>query len=413
MNRYLIKRLLLIVPTLLVISVFAFLLSKTVPQDPVLTTLNLRGHDLGSGVNNRSYAAVYKELGFDKPNFYISVVPNHYPASLNVISDFNKKAFIKNLLKAGFSYDDALEIATSQNIQKYSQLAIPELANKFSNQYHIKKIFFPCIHWHGLNNQYHHWLSSFLKGDSGISIINGERAFSQVSKALIWTIHIALPSIIFSFLVAILLAYLMAKNEDKKIDKWISQTLYLLFAIPTFWLATMLVMYFTTDNYGTWTNIFPSVGMDIYPEMSTVKQVWKNIYKLILPILIASLSAIAYISRILRRSILDEMESPYITTAYSKGLDSSQVIRKHALPNSLLPFISILAGTLPATVGGSVVLEVIFNIPGIGRLLYFSIEQADWNVVFCIILIIGIVNILSYLLADFLYALANPKIRYE
>jgi len=233
-----------------------------------------------------------------------------------------------------------------------------------------------------------------------------------VVAALTWTVCIAIPAIVFTFLVGIFIGYFLAKNEGTKKEKIINQVLYFIYAIPVFWIATMAVMYFTTDDYGSWTNIFPSVGIDIYPDASTFQQVLLNAEKLILPILIGSFSSIAYIARILRRSIADEMKEAYITTAYSKGLDRSTVVRKHALPNALLPIITILAGAIPATLGGSVVLEVIFNIPGIGRLLYNSIGLADWDVVFCIVIMTGIVHILCFLLADLLYAYINPKIRY-
>jgi len=185
-----------------------------------------------------------------------------------------------------------------------------------------------------------------------------------------------------------------------------------MFSIPLFWIATLLVIYFTTDTYALWMNIFPSVGIDIYPGESTFYQIIKNARNFILPVLCLSLPAITYIARLVRRSILDQLSQPYIMTAASKGLTEKQILRRHAFPNAMLPLVTIFVESIPSVLGGSVLMEVIFNLPGIGRLLYDSIGVGDWNVVFGITMIIALVTTLSYLLGDILYGFVNPKIRF-
>lgn len=412
MSRYLVKRLFLIFPTLLLISLLAFFLSKAVPQDPVLSLLNMRGANDSGSINIEAYKNTYEELKLDKANFYFSIRPSHYPPTINTLSDYAQKAFVNRLLKIGIHYTDAIDFTTEKDYAKYIELSDGELKSRLSSTYKLNTFYLPKFHWHGINNQFHKWISGFIKGEFGTSIYNGKAAQELVLTALTWTFCIAVPAIAFTFLFGILIGYFLAKNGGTKKEKILNQVLYLIYAIPVFWIATMAVMYCTTDDYGSWTNIFPSVGIEIHPEATTLQQILRNWEKIILPIIIGSLSSIAYLARILRRSITDEMKEAYITTAYSKGLNHSEVIRKHALPNALLPIITILAGAIPATLGGSVVLEVIFNIPGIGRLLYNSVGLADWDVVFCIIMITGAVTILSFLFADLLYAYFNPKIRY-
>jgi len=411
MKRYLVKRLLLIIPTLVIISVVAFTLSKLVPQDPAMALLNSQAiEDESPDVD--LYETAYLKLGLDKPNFYFSILPHNYPSNSNSIIDHNSKKLFKRLLKLGANKEDAAAIINSPQATKLLSTDTKTLKQQVSKNYILSSYFYPRLHWHGTSNQFHKWFGNILKGDFGNSFVNGQPAITEVKRALTWTFHMAFIDIIFSCCIGIFLGYLISLKPDGKKELFINQLLYLIYAVPTFWLATLMVMYFTTDDYGTWTNIFPSVGIDIHPEKTTVQQVWLNIHKLFLPIIISSLFSIAYLARMLRRSILDQMDAPYIMTAYSKGLTKEQVVKKHAFPNALLPVITILAAAIPATLASSVVIEVIFNIPGIGRLMFNSIRMADWNIVFCIILFIGLVTALSYLIADLLYAYVNPKIRF-
>ena len=354
-----------------------FLLSSLVSQDPVISLLQSRGaiSSMDEGVSNhQQYARVYKELHLEKPNFYFSIVPSHYPENINSIVDPNERT------KARSGLQD-------------------------------QKLFFPKVYWHGLDNRYHRWISALLGGSFGVSQSNGQTVARVVSRALAWTLVLTLIDILISFVLGIYIGYYLSIDPNGKIQRVLNQILYLLYSIPKFWLATLLVVYMTTNDYGSWTNIFPSVGMDVLPGASSWAQVRYNLPKLILPIICLSIFSISYISRILRRSILNEMEAPYVLTAYSKGLSREQVVRRHALPNAMLPLITILSGSVAGTLAGSVVIEVIFNIPGIGRLMYDSILIADWSVVYCIVLLLALVVSVAYLIGDLCYAYFNPQIR--
>lgn len=385
-----------------------FLLSRNVPQDAATALVTMRGGEEGEK-QEETYEAVYKELALDKPDFYFSLVPNTFPRTLNIISSKEQRKLVKKLLVSGNSYDEISKFLSTAENAYAKQNYLEALKNNSASK---SSFIYPKLYWHGLDNQYHLWWSSLLKGSFGTSIVNGKEATVVVRKALIWTAFLGAGSLLFTFICGILLGIWLAKKPDTLGRNILSNILYLLYSIPVFWLATMMVIYFTTDDYGSWTNIFPSVGIEVLPGKSTFAQVLSNAHKFILPICCGSFAIIAYIARMVRKSIINEMQMPYIITAYSKGLSSEEVLMKHAFPNALLPLLTILIGAIPATIGGSVVLEVIFNIPGIGRLLYNSIGVADWNVVFCILMLTGVITILSYLIGDFLYAYFNPKIRY-
>ena len=376
MKQYLLTRILLIFPTLLFVSILTFLLSSRVSQDPVVSLLQARGAitSMEEGITDQKlYAEVYRELNLHKPDFYFSIVPAHYPKTLNSIIDPIEKAKEKAALDRAF--------------------------------------FLPKFVWHGTDNRYHLWMRSILGGTFGKSIVNGQEVSRVVSKALVWTGVLSFFDLILSFVIGIFLGYYMSLNPKGRIQSAFSHILYLFYSIPKFWLATMFVVYFTTSDYGSWTNIFPSVGIEVMPGASTWEQVMSNLPKLILPVICLSIISICYISRLLRRSILNEMKAPYIMTAYAKGLHKKDVVRRHALPNALLPIITLLSSAIPISLAGSVVIEVIFNIPGVGRLLYSSVLSADWNVVFCIVLLMALVISISYLIGDVLYAYFNPQIR--
>ena len=389
----------------------------------------------GGDENNEAlYKSTYLEMGLNLPNFYFNVLPDNYPSNLNVISNWQDKKLVKALITQGYNFDQIdtlidclsrlrIEVENAEHIQTFYNSANLNQLSVISDaelQQVVTKLdedrnssFFPTFHWFGLDNQYHRWLSSILQGQFGRSIISGKTALSTVGKAMLWTLAITLPAIFLTYALGLIVGFVLGRNPEGKKERLLNHLFYLIYSIPLFWLASILVVYFTTNDYGAWTNIFPSVGIDIYPGAHVTRQIWMNYHRLLLPIICISIIYVAYIARLFRRSILDERQAAYVMTAYTKGLSDDEVLRKHIVPNAMLPLITIMVGSFPRALGGSVVIELIFNIPGVGRLLYDSLGLADWNIVFCIVMTISIVTILAYLLGDFLYALVDPRIRYK
>jgi len=371
-----------------------------VPQDPTISILNNRGI---SESTNKEYRSVYTELKLNLPNFYFAITPHYYPDNINAISDRIIRTEVNEALKNKYHWQDISQIIESRDYK------IGQLSQILRKQHTPVGIYFPKWIWYGSNNQYHNWLFSFF---DSTSLIDGKSSLSKVGTALQWTLSITLVDLVLSIFLSFLLGYYFVKNENSRFLKFLNQGLYLFYSIPIFWLATLLVVYLTTDDYGSWTNIFPSVGIDIYPGKSTTYHILHNIDKLLLPILCLTITSLAYSTRFIRRSLSDEMQKPYIQTAYAKGIDREIIIKKHALRNALMPMITIIVSAMANAFAGSLLLEVIFNIPGIGRLLFNSIGHTDWNVVFSIVMVIALVTTVIYLIGDIFYAIANPKIRY-
>ena len=204
-----------------------------------------------------------------------------------------------------------------------------------------------------------------------------------------------------------------AAKKNSVFDKTSTLITFLLFSLPSFWIATILVVFFTTPEYGSWTNIFPSIGLGKnYGVQSGWANFWDVAAHLILPVFCLTYAALAFISRQVRGGMLDVLQKDFIRTAKAKGVAPKKVIWKHAFRNSLFPIITLFAAVFPATLAGSVVIEVIFNIPGMGRLAFDAIYAEDWPIVFSVLMLAAILTIIGNLVADMLYAAADPRVTF-
>ena len=435
---YIAKRVLLFIPTLFLVSCLAFYLKNSVPSDPVETLLSLQGIDETKAEFSAAYDAKKIELGMNLPSFYFSI-QSHYTAWLNFYEEESStKRFATELAKRKYKEADILRlISTISQLKGKEQRALficqkpqeiierldrPQLAGlNDKSKVDIKTIVdgmsgnrekwhYPTISWHGLGNQYHHWISSFIRGNFGVSLVDAQPVQKKIWRSMKWTLMLLIISLAIAGLFSFLLGVYNGVNQDSKFDRWSNSILFLFYSIPKFWFATVMIIFFTTAEYGSLTNIFPSVGD--WPAMTGFFEVvYKSANKLILPILVIVIPDVAYLSRLIRASIIEENNKEYIKTARSKGIPKRQILLRHLVPNAMIPTITLMAGVIPGALGSSLIIEVIFNIPGIGRLMFESIKTADWAIVFPIIIIVSTVTVLVFLIADILIAWINPKIK--
>lgn len=428
------KKLLLILPLLLFVSIIVFFARQLIPQDPVEQSMGIF-HQEDSDAFPYTKEAYEKEavkLELDKAKFYFSIRPNYFPRDYDKIVFPSEKKLASKLLGAGIDWNlvkGFLEIVNqSSDISLLSRIAEDISKTGKTNQDYsslddadkekidvlqssqVSKYYYPNFQWHGVNNQYHNWMLGFFKNKELKSIINNNLVMPKIKKALAWTLSISLLSIFFSYLLGIFLGYKQIKSEYSIWNK-IQTILDVFFTMPLFWIATIAIVFFTTSNYGGWTNIFPSVHSMDFSADSFLKQLFSNFHHLILPIICVVLHSTGYLSGIMASNLRAQLNRPYILTAKQKGLSDQEIIKNHGLKNALFPILTLLTGSIPRAFSGALILEIIFNIPGIGKLLYNSIQQADWNMVFPIVLIIAIVIAISYWLADILYQSFDPRIK--
>lgn len=471
MFKYIVKRILIFIPTLLVISLVTFMLSTSVPGDPVEQMLNSNS-EMGSSANaiasERAYIDKRKQLGLDLPVFYFTLsnaaTPNNmyeipkkfHRQNLDRLVDKygnweeidqyykNIRAFelktgdtprdsangdaliiIKdNIQKIYLNYDDNALQTSFRNIEKEiskatSLAALQAPFETLKSSYTdgvVKKAtpykkYIPAVHWYGRDNQYHHWITKFFKGDFGISYQDGRPVKNVLWDAVRWTVMLSIFSIILTYLIAIPLGIVSAARKGSKRDQTISTFLFMLYSLPNFWVATLLILFFGGGDFLGW---FPAYGVgELDSSMSLAEVVGTRVYHLILPMICFTYGGLAFLYRQMRGAMITTLSQDYIRTARAKGLEEKEVLWKHGFKNSLLPIITLFASVFPLAISGSIVIEIIFSIPGMGKLAYEALVARNYPIVYTVVMFSAILTLVGYLVADILYAVVDPRISYN
>lgn len=257
--------------------------------------------------------------------------------------------------------------------------------------------------------QYWNWVSRLLTLDFGNSFSqDGRKVTDKIFERLPITVLINVISLVLILICAIPIGVLSATYKNSFFDKATTVFVFVGFAVPTFWLALLLMILFGVQL--GWLPISGLTSLN-YEYLPASAQLWDRISHLILPILISAFGGLAGLSRYMRSNMLEVIRQDYITTAKAKGLAEQTVIFKHALRNALLPVITILGLSIPGLIGGSVIFETIFAIPGMGQLFYASVMARDYPTIMGILVIGAVLTLLGNLIADVSYALADPRIR--
>jgi peptide/nickel transport system permease protein len=283
------------------------------------------------------------------------------------------------------------------------------------------KTYIPTISWYGGKNQYHLWLlgngkdrKGLLRGDFGISYIDSQPIESKIWQKVGISFSLSIISIFLAYLISIPIGIYSAYKKDSAADKGMSLVLFVLYSMPSFFVATLLLLQFANPDNLSW---FPVSGIQdptiFDPNWSLWMKLKHRMPFLILPIITYTYGSFAFLSRIMRVGMIDVVSQDYIRTARAKGLGEGKVILKHALRNSLLPVITVFAAIFPMAIGGSIIIEVIFSIPGMGVEVLNSILNYDYPMIITVFTLSGFLTMIGYLVADLLYAVVDPRISYK
>jgi peptide/nickel transport system permease protein len=257
--------------------------------------------------------------------------------------------------------------------------------------------------------QYLMWLKRVIKLDFGESFSTDRRpVWDKIKERLPITIGINLLSMLLIFAVGIPIGISSATRQYSTYDKVTTVIVFVGYAMPGFWLALLLMLLFGVQLHWLPISGIKSMNYDTLSLFGKVIDIGKH---LILPVFVAAFGSLAGISRYMRSSMLEVIRQDYIVTARAKGLPESVVIYKHALRNALLPVITLLGLSVPGLIGGSVIFEQIFSIPGMGQLFWLSVMQRDYPVIMGLLTIGGVLTLIGNMLADICYAIADPRIR--
>ncbi len=258
----------------------------------------------------------------------------------------------------------------------------------------------------GLNRplyvQYYEFLTRAVQGDLGQSVSTRQPVSTMIVERLPYTIQLATASMIISILIAFPAGILGAIHANTRIDNFGRIGALLGISVPNFWLGLLLIMYLAVTF-----DPFPISGMTLV----TVDPI-EGIFTTILPAIALGTALAALLMRLLRGGMLDEIRSGYVTTARSYGIANSEVMYVYVLKNAVLPTLTVIGLQLGALIGGSVIIETVFGIPGIGRLAVDSIFRQDFPVIQGIILLVAVVFVAANLIVDLLYGFLDPRISY-
>jgi peptide/nickel transport system permease protein len=490
MFRYIIKRILIFIPTILIITIIGFVISVNAPGDPVerLMTAAGSGGELGTQSVSQTEQKKYwkKKLGLDLPVFYFSLDKYAYPDTLYKIYDKNEKEALSRLidqygnwpqiaeyyLHLNVLYNKLLTLKPDSTIlQRYDGDLVIENLNtvKFevlslraawqeniivSKMQNIRNLlgkdafwkdsrneldlaetayarmkstasawknYIPVIHFYPAN-QYHRWLfgdggvysRGILRGDFGTSYQTKDAVSKTIFDRIGWSLFFMLISVVIAYMVSIPIGVKAAQQRGKRFDRVSSALLFGLYSLPNFFVAILLLMLFANPDVF---DILPASGVkpdEGYPDDAGIfEKIRLTFPHLIIPMICYSYSSFAFLSRIMRGSMIENFQMDYIRTAYAKGLSPRIVAWKHAFRNSLLPVITIFAAVFPAAVGGSVILETIFSIPGMGLETFNAIAGQNYPMIIAVLTLTSLLTLLGYLVSDVLYALVDPRISYS
>jgi peptide/nickel transport system permease protein len=272
----------------------------------------------------------------------------------------------------------------------------------------------PAIHVYGFDNQYHRWLMALLQGDFGISYYDKKPIAEKIWEKFFISFKLIFFSVLLAYLISIPIGVMSARRKGSMLERSTSLVLFMLYSLPSFFVGMLLLMVFANPDMLVW---FPESGymdpMHYDPNWNFLRRWSAEMPYMVLPLITYTYSSIAFISRIMRTGMLENLSSDFIRTARAKGLPERTVIWKHAFRNSLLPVITIFVNIFPMAIGGSVIIETIFTYPGMGLASYEAIQNYDYPAIVAIFTLSGFLTMVGYLVADILYAIVDPRITYS
>ena len=250
--------------------------------------------------------------------------------------------------------------------------------------------------------QYADWTKGLFLMDFGNSLVTGKPVWDQLKRRVPITLELSILSLFISTVVAVPLGVFSAIKQDTWAD-YVARFITLIgLATPNFWVAVMTIFILVLAF-----NWIPPLGYaDLWDDP------WRNFTQLIFPAIALGTSGMAFKARVTRSAMLEILHEDYIRTARSKGLPERLVVFRHALRNALLPLVTTLGGAIGDAISGSVVIEFIFGVPGMGRFLIAGIRAQDYSVVQAVVVIFGVMVLCANLVTDVMYAWLDPRIRY-
>ncbi len=452
MLRYTIRRLLLAIPTLFIISVVVFLAGQSLSNDLVAT---YGGSTYVGSSNDPDAEAAFMaqqaaNLHVDLPNFYFGISNNCLPDTFHKIQPaWRRRTMRLQALQCGNwapvqHYHRALAalvrtvealpdsvvqrtlsngaiaalktctdtaLATQQIAQLEQAVQAPHLAQAAHNLRTALAAIapkdtwgYPVLHWHGIPNQYHNWLTRKYAHESG-------SPWKALAYPLRVTLFIKLSGLLLAMLLAITLGLYLGNSP--RWDGLGKRVLMVLYVVPVILIGCGLRYLFATPGHGLYSSFIGGVGPKLFDPARTSFWAWvvSNFGRLLLPIITIGIHYFALIALQMRSSTVSVLQQDYIRTARAKGMPVRRILWRHVLPNAVFPILVIFGSMFPMVLGGAMLIELIFSINGIGWASYQAVLDLDYPILMTVVMLLAILTITGSLVADLLLHWADPRLR--
>jgi len=426
--QYTIQRLLLLIPTMLGITLISFLILHVAPGDPV--DLLVAGAASGDGMSTdkqknieETKAELRRQLGLDKPLFvqYLIWLSN-LVVSYDPLTPFEQDAHLTDRLIGKLSPDDRRTLAVLEGEDR-KRFLLERSQLDPSRQEALTSASF----WAGKtikveqNYQYTGTGILLYEGSSfnlvtlnlGKSLMDQRPVIDHIRDRLPVTLELSLVGLTIAYVIGIPLGILLSVRQNTATDRSLTTVTYLMWSLPTFWVGMLLIIFLCNKEFLYW---FPASGIESFnpdPKWSWLDRFLDHAYHMAMPILATTYSSFAVISRFMRTSMLENLRLDYVRTARAKGLGEYFVVMRHVLRNSLIPIVTLMAALLPALFTGSVFIETIFTLPGMGFLAVQSVVSRDFPTIMAIFTISSFLSLTGILIADLMLKLVDPRISFE
>lgn len=468
MLQYLLRRLALVLPVLFLVSLAVFLLGDILPGDQADQAFDLDDPRLAAADNREAIRASFEEMRkrsrLDLPVFYVGfghlgecdTLDRVYPAShrqwleemsfrygnwegithlYKRLETLRKSLDTKLAADARYLtpyqiwqnlHDISSPQAMNQQLAALSGLAeslqdtelssqvaeVSQAHEQLTQSPQAYKRYMPALWWNGFQNRYHQWIIGIFTLDFGKSDVDQKPVALKVGRALSVTLSLTVVAIILLFAAAIPIGMSLGRRLPGLRTRVTAGLLIGLDAVPLFLLCILAITFLANREF---LRIFPTYGLGntSLPGLGWFDKFSIRIYHLALPVICMVLAGIPYVAKQLEGSIRLIYDQLLVIAARARGLSEQKVQWKHAFSAILFPLISLISGYLPAAVSGALVVEVIFSIPGMGKLVTDAVFARDFPVIVAVVMIVAVVKLLSNLLADMAYFLTDPRVRYE
>jgi peptide/nickel transport system permease protein len=264
-----------------------------------------------------------------------------------------------------------------------------------------------------LHEQYWRWLRNLFTLEFGDSFKDNQPVWRKIAERLPVTIQLNVISIVLIYAIAIPLGIYSATHPYSFGDQITTFGAFMLFSLPSFWIGTLAIVFLCGGDFFY---VFPPGGLtsvNYSPAWSLWQRFLDRLWHLCLPVSMLSYAGFASLSRFMRSSMLENIRQDFVQTARAKGLAERVVIYKHVLRNSLIPIVTIMASILPGLISGSVIIETIFSIPGLGQLGYEAVLARDYPIIMAVFTISSLLTLVSILLSDLLLTIVDPRITFS